>query len=137
MRGTLQSGQGTNIVDVLWATVGQGSIYVIETDANGCIGDTISLIVTITQQPSNINEEQADKINIYPNPFTKSTLISLSNTIADYKLNLYDITGQKVLAEDHLTTNTYKLERGVLSKGVYFLEIKTNTNRYIKRVVVD
>jgi hypothetical protein len=135
--GTLQSGQGTNIVDVLWATVGQGSIYVIETDANGCIGDTISLIVTITQQPSNINEEQADKINIYPNPFTKSTLISLSNTIADYKLNLYDITGQKVLAEDHLTTNTYKLERGVLSKGVYFLEIKTNTNRYIKRVVVD
>ena len=28
--------------------------YVIETDANGCVGDTISLMVTITQQPSNI-----------------------------------------------------------------------------------
>ena len=70
--GTLQSGQGTNTVDVLWATPGQGSIYVIETDANGCVGDTISLMVTITQQPSNINEQQEDKINIYPNPFTKA-----------------------------------------------------------------
>ena len=135
--GTLQSGQGTNTVDILWATPGQGSIYVIETDANGCIGDTISLMVTITQQPSNISEQPEDKINIYPNPFTKSTLISLPNTIAGYILSLYDITGQKVLTEESLTSNTYKLERGTLSKGVYFLEIKTNSNKYIKRIVVN
>ena len=32
--GVLQSGLGTNSVDVLWNTPGQGSIYLIETDLN-------------------------------------------------------------------------------------------------------
>ena len=45
--GVIQSGSGTNIVDVLWNTPGQGSIYVIETDVNGCVGDTVSLSVSI------------------------------------------------------------------------------------------
>jgi len=45
--GVIQSGSGTNIVDVLWNTPEQGSIYVIETDVNGCVGDTVSLSVSI------------------------------------------------------------------------------------------
>jgi hypothetical protein len=45
--GVIQSGSGTNTVDVLWNTPGQGSIYVLETNTNGCIGDTISLSVSI------------------------------------------------------------------------------------------
>ncbi|MEE2700542.1 MAG: T9SS type A sorting domain-containing protein, partial [Bacteroidota bacterium] len=57
--------------------------------------------------------------------------------ISNYKLSLYDITGQKVLEEKEIMIETYELKRGALSKGVYFLEIKTNTNRYIKRIMVD
>ena len=45
--GTIQSGSGTNSVDVLWNIVGSGSIYVLETNINGCIGDTVSLPVSI------------------------------------------------------------------------------------------
>ncbi len=45
--GVIQSGLGTNTVDVIWNTAGQGDIYVIETDVNGCMGDTISLAVSI------------------------------------------------------------------------------------------
>ena len=55
--GILQTGLGTNSVDVFWNTPGQGSIYVIETDANGCVGDTVSLVVTIFQS-TDINENQ-------------------------------------------------------------------------------
>ena len=45
--GVIQSGSGTNIVDVSWNIVGSGSIYVLETNANGCIGDTVSLPISI------------------------------------------------------------------------------------------
>ena len=45
--GVIQSGSGTNTVDVSWNIVGSGSIYVLETNTNGCIGDTISLPVSI------------------------------------------------------------------------------------------
>ena len=76
--GILQTGLGTNSVDVLWNIPGQGSIYAIETDANGCVGDTVSLAVTIFQS-TDINENQTTNISIYPNPFTKSTLISITN----------------------------------------------------------
>ena len=134
--GILQTGLGTNSVDVLWNIPGQGSIYAIETDANGCVGDTVSLAVTIFQS-TDINENQTTNISIYPNPFTKSTLISITNITSNYQLTLYDITGQKVLEQEDLNKNTYELERGTLSKGMYFLEIKTEEDKWIRRVVIN
>jgi len=134
--GILQSGLGTNSVDVLWNTAGQGSIYVIETDANGCIGDTITLAVTIFSSTS-IKESQTTEISIYPNPFTKSTIINLPNIQSNYNLTLYDVTGQKVLEKEDLNQTSYELERGTLTKGIYFLEIKTEESKRIKRVVVN
>jgi hypothetical protein len=42
------NGQNTNVLDVLWGnTSGTYTLYVIETDINGCIGDTVFLSVTI------------------------------------------------------------------------------------------
>jgi hypothetical protein len=134
--GILQTGLGTNSVDVLWNIPGQGSIYVIETDANGCVGDTISLSVTIFQS-TDINEYQPTDISIYPNPFTKSTLISITNIRSNYQLTLYDLTGQKAWQEEDLSQSTYELKRGELSKGMYFLEIKTDKDKWIKRVVIQ
>jgi hypothetical protein len=134
--GILQTGLGTNSVDVLWNTPGQGSIYVIETDANGCIGDTISLAVTIFQS-TDINENQITNISIYPNPFTKSALISITNIISNYQLTLYDITGKKILVQEDLNKSTYELKRGIFSKGIYFLEIKTEENKWIRKVIIN
>jgi predicted RNase H-like HicB family nuclease len=134
--GILQTGLGTNSVDVLWNISGQGNIYAIETDANGCVGDTVSLAITIFQS-TDINENQTTNISIYPNPFTKSTLISITNITSNYQLTLYDITGQKVLEQEDVNKNTYKLERGTLSKGMYFLEIKTEEDKWIRRVVIQ
>ena len=94
--GILQSGLGTNSVDVLWNTSGQGGIYVIETDANGCIGDTISLAVTVFQS-TDIGENKTQTISIYPNPFTESILISVPNIKSNYTLTLYDITAFLVI----------------------------------------
>ena len=44
--GTIQSSNGAS-VDIYWTNFGVGSVYVIETDINGCVGDTISLPVSI------------------------------------------------------------------------------------------
>ena len=45
--GSIQSGLGTNTIDVIWNSAGQDIIYVLETDVNGCVGDTVSLSVSI------------------------------------------------------------------------------------------
>jgi hypothetical protein len=46
--GNIVSGQNTNVIDVIWGnTSGTYTLYVIETDINGCIGDTVYLSVTV------------------------------------------------------------------------------------------
>ncbi len=134
--GTLQSGQGTNSVDILWTATMQGSMFVIETDANACIGDTVYFSVSISQ-PSGLNENLTSSISIYPNPFSESTLIIITDLQGDYNITLFDVTGQIVLSEKDLTQNTYELERGKLSKGIYFLEVEINESKVVKRLVIN
>jgi hypothetical protein len=45
--GTIQSGLGTNSIDIMWNNSGTFSLTVIETDINGCLGEEIIIIVSI------------------------------------------------------------------------------------------
>ena len=45
--GTIQSGLGTNSIDIMWNNSGTFSLKVIETDINGCLGEEIIIIVSI------------------------------------------------------------------------------------------
>jgi hypothetical protein len=133
--GILQSGLGTNSVDVLWNTPGQGSIYVIETDANGCVGDTVSLVVTIFQA-SNITEDQSQQISIYPNPFSEETFLHFTNVNTAYTLYLYNVTGQQIWKKENLKEEVYKIKKEELAKGVYFLGIEMDATTIIKKLTI-
>tara|TARA_B100000902_G_scaffold400007_1_gene474490 strand:- start:3836 stop:5893 length:2058 start_codon:yes stop_codon:yes gene_type:complete len=45
--GNIQSGQGTNSVDVIWDNSGMFSFNVTETDADGCVGEEVSILVDV------------------------------------------------------------------------------------------
>jgi hypothetical protein len=45
--GTIQAGAGTNSIDVLWNSAGTFSLSVIETNIDGCVGDEITIMVSI------------------------------------------------------------------------------------------
>ena len=45
--GTIQSGLGTNSIDIMWNNSGTFSLTVIETDINGCLGEEMIIIVSI------------------------------------------------------------------------------------------
>ena len=45
--GPIQSGLGTNSIDIMWNNSGTFSLKVIETDINGCLGEEIIIIVSI------------------------------------------------------------------------------------------
>ena len=44
---TIQSGMGTNEIDIVWDNSGMFSFSVIETDVNGCVGEEVSLLVNV------------------------------------------------------------------------------------------
>lgn len=50
--GTILSGNGSNSITANWTGSGTATISVIETNVYGCIGDTVSIIVTIHALPA-------------------------------------------------------------------------------------
>ena len=45
--GTIESGQGTNSIDVTWNNSGGFTLSVTETDVNGCIGEELTVLVNV------------------------------------------------------------------------------------------
>ena len=58
--GIIQSGIGTNSVDITWNNSGVFSLKVIETDINGCVGEEMMIIVSVII--SSIEEVNSSKI---------------------------------------------------------------------------
>ena len=50
--GTITAGATPNLITVNWTTVGTATLQVIETNSFGCIGDPVTIIVTINPIPT-------------------------------------------------------------------------------------
>jgi hypothetical protein len=92
--GTIESGQGTNSIDVIWNNSGMFSFSVIETDVNGCIGEEMSLIV-------NVIFNSVEDINSNTGKLTKIT----------------DVLGREV-KENKNTPLFYIYDNGVVNKKI-------------------
>lgn len=100
-KGSIASGQGNDTITVNWDTTSVAQIFAVETDTNGCAGDTISLTVTINvllepaqpNGPDTLCDRYKNSVNYYAFPapgsiFTWSiqggTIISGNGTYSVY-----------------------------------------------------
>ena len=138
--GSIQSGLGTNTIDVIWNIAGQDIIYVLETDVNGCMGDTISLGVT-TLQSSDITENQSQQIRVYPNPSRDVFNISfISEEKQNLKVRLVNLLGEQLISEDlkqFIGEYTKQIDLTNKAKGIYFLEIETDDGVINKKLMLQ
>ncbi len=72
---------------------------------------------------------ESEKVQVYPNPFTNSTAISISSSGTNY-LELDDITG-RTLKHVEFTGTTYTLSAEGLAKGMYFVRVMDKNNNVI------
>jgi hypothetical protein len=80
-----------------------------------------------------MNEYDILNINIYPNPFTSSTTIGVPSE--PHILTIYDIVGNRVREEQVSGTTT--IERGELTNGVYIIEVRSESQSYSGKLVVE
>ena len=76
----------------------------------------------------------------YPNPFNPSTLISFSLPFdSQVEISVYDILGQRVdiILDKNLEAGyyDYNWKPGVLSSGIYFINIETDSNNLTHKVM--
>ena len=72
---------------------------------------------------------------IYPNPVNNILSISFPNDNIYSTINLYNILGEKVLPSYSTQSTNYTIDLKNLSQGIYFLEVITNGERMVRKVV--
>ncbi|MFA5032451.1 MAG: FISUMP domain-containing protein [bacterium] len=99
--------------------------------------DTLHL-TAIGINESDLNTVPDNTIQIYPNPMTGNCSIDFEVRLRRSKttLNLYDITGKRILQSQALLSkghHTYNLSG--LSSGIYLLKIKSDDYSYMTKIV--
>ena len=80
---------------------------------------------------------ELQQISIYPNPSSDIFNIRMNN-IPDFKIFIRDITA-KLLYKDYVNygISNYKIDMTKFSKGVYILEIESNSKRITKKIILN
>ena len=88
----------------------------------------------IEGQVAGITEQALNAIQIYPNPSKGSFTIS-KNNVLPLAITIYDISGKQVYSENIINSNRHQIQLNV-SKGVYFIRLKSDTSSLVKKLIV-
>ena len=125
---SLNSGQITNITT-------NGNYYCIAIDSNNCQSDTINYFYSETF----INEGNISSVDIFPNPTLNSVSIQfLCNENQSISIYLTDLLGRKILIDSRFNfIGKYKnkINLSSYSNGMYLINIQTNNQNLVKKII--
>ncbi|MCX8080599.1 MAG: T9SS type A sorting domain-containing protein [Bacteroidia bacterium] len=91
--------------------------------------------------PSSVTENAINRnFKIYPTIFSQSFYIKSKHEYSAAKIELYDITGQKVFSQYHDFSNSndvLQVNTGNLASGVYLIKITQNQRVLTKRIIKE
>ncbi|HIF14193.1 MAG TPA: T9SS type A sorting domain-containing protein [Bacteroidetes bacterium] len=132
--GDILNGNGTDSITVVWDSAGIANISVEVYDSFICFIDTLNMSVNIKDIPTGSYYYSDNRMIIYPNPFSSFTTLELP-TSELYILSIYDIAGNKVRTDQ--VSNKTIIEKGKLTKGIYLIELRSETITLKGKVLVE
>lgn len=133
--GGVYAGNGVSNSSFFPKNVSAGS-YVITydySDINGCSGSDTSLI--IVDECTGIQEQFAESIRIFPNPFQNHVVIQ-SESFPLKTLLVYDAVGREVYRKGFLHASQEQTALPDLAKGVYTLKVFTEDDASVVRKLI-
>lgn len=138
----LRKDSGDLVCERLWGGVGldevsmsidqddYGNIYMsgfTTTNDNGTTNDVNRAVVLKVAKADLVSiaeiENEPTSLLIYPNPFSRETVIQSNHDLHGAKITVYNIYGQVVKSLENISGNTVTLERGNLPAGLFFVKI--------------
>lgn len=111
-----------------------GCYYLLITDANGCS----SISDTICDQNVGVDEYLVGHFSLMPNPSPGIFTVEAPDEIGEGDIFITDISGKLVQTEKWVeSTTSKKVDASSLSKGIYFLQLKTNQGTFTERLVIQ
>ena len=131
--GSVTDGDGTSTLDVVWTEEGNGSICVVETTADGCVGSEVWVDVTV--RLSSVQELPQGQLEIYPNPARDwLQLLWTGPVLNNACIVLRDASGRVVLNQN--VSERESLDVSSFGAGAYVLEFAVPEFGSIQRQVV-
>lgn len=107
--------------------------YKVAQTANQSIADTSTVTVTIEDDIAVLDIQNAESIKLYPNPATDYLNIDI-NTNENIELSIINEIGKTI--EKKTLNNSAQIDISNLADGIYYVQIKTNTQVYYYKVFV-
>jgi PKD repeat protein/sugar lactone lactonase YvrE len=127
--GTIQTGQGTNSVNVIWNSAGTGNLKAKITNSYN-LSDSANMAVNITTVGIN-NLSLDNDLKVFPNPTKNSITITNKTNLISKKYIITNLIGQKVITGKlNLDETIVNLE--TLQSGVYLFSIDGMNKQSIK-----
>lgn len=128
LNGSIESGQGTNEIEVIWNGNGVVEVNLTDGGCEGADGMPVTAIATGIDEVAGINA------SIYPNPNNGLFNVQLGNS-ETVTARLVDVTG-KIISSQQLSGSTvYTLDMQTAPSGIYILELESETGRTYKRLI--
>ena len=86
-----------------------------------------------------LNEFENGDFAFYPNPVSDMVTISLKNNGSISNIVVYDVLGKMVISQNPTgSVATQTMDLSAISKGVYLLEVTTDSNlKVVKKLMVE
>ncbi len=131
--GTIQSGQGTNLISVLWdGGVTTGDVEVTVGNGGMCTGTYALDILNI--QPNGVNDLASLNANVSPNPSNGQFKLQLSDT-EPISVEVFDLTGKQVFSKNYNGSTIYTIDMENASNGIYIMQLETSVGRAFQRLI--
>lgn len=120
-----------------------GTYTVTLTSGNGVCNNTITISVTVTQNPNGIKEiDILESVTVYPNPANDYINVDLSKMKSlPYHLSVTNSLGEVLIdnsIKDIDIAKPYTLVIKSLSAGVYYLKVETtNRTQFVQKVIIE
>ena len=80
----------------------------------------------------------ASAITLYPNPASDYVNLSFIEAGEDYKIEIYDALGKKVLQKNNISSSSdERIYLNGISAGIYYINIYSDTDQITKKLVVN
>jgi hypothetical protein len=134
--GNVISTPSDNSAEIQWGSAGDGTVFGTAENQFGCKSDTARLEVNIGSTGIG-DKTDNNNVKIYPNPFNDKTIIEFPNPQKEkYTLRVVDLSGKTVRIVQNIMDSRIELEKGDLSPGIYFIELR-GTDNFRKKVMIE
>ena len=131
--GAIGSGQSTNSVTAIWSATGAYDLTVMETDADGCEGDPVTIIVQVG--PINISDLHDGQFEIYPNPAKNQVTLDLGTSSEVFQVQIFNALAQVVYTDQLIGKSTIATRSW--ESGIYLVVLSNENGRTVRKLVVE